>query len=180
MAGNFGTGQENPTPDPTNPLSNTTQYDWDVSLTQIDCYTFAIYDYYGDGLGASQWGGSDGNLELKNNAGSNIFTISAADFGGEESVTIENTGTVNLNEMTFDKVSIYPNPSEGQITVDLSKLSFNNASIEIIDITGKIIDSHILDANIKLQIDLGSYANGIYQVKISTNGSTIVKQFVKK
>ena len=78
------------------------------------------------------------------------------------------------------KVSIYPNPSEGQITVDLSKLSFNNASIEIIDITGKIIDSHILDANIKLQIDLGSYANGIYQVKISTNGSTIVKQFVKK
>ena len=180
VAGNFGTGQENPDADPTSPLSNTTQYDWDVSLSQIDCYTFAIYDYYGDGLGASQWGGSDGNLQLKNNSGSTIFTISAADFGGEESVTVENTGTLNLNEMISNQVAIYPNPAEDQITIDLSKLNTKNAAIEIIDITGKTIDSYILDTNLEIQIDLGAYANGIYQVKVSNDGSTIMKQFVKK
>lgn len=180
VEGNFGTGQENPDADPTSPLSNTTQYNWDVSLPQADCYTFAIYDYYGDGLGASQWGGSDGNLQLKNNSGTTIFTISAADFGGEESVTVENTGTVSLNEIMNNQVAIYPNPAEDLITVDLSMLDTKNAAIEIIDITGKTIDSYTLDTNMKIQIDLGTYANGIYQVKVSNDGSTIMKQFVKK
>ena len=50
------TGEFPPPADPTNPLSNNTQYDWDVTLSSIECYTFTIYDYYGDGFGASQWG----------------------------------------------------------------------------------------------------------------------------
>jgi hypothetical protein len=55
------------TADPTNPLESLTQYNWDVGLPGADCYTFAIYDYYGDGLGASQWdeNNTDGNLQLK-------------------------------------------------------------------------------------------------------------------
>ena len=82
--------------------------------------------------------------------------------------------------MTSDQVAIYPNPAEDQITIDLSKLNTKNAAIEIIDITGKTIDSYILDTNLEIQIDLGAYANGIYQVKVSNDGSTIMKQFVKK
>jgi len=179
VAGNFGTGEENPTADPTNALGNLTQYDWDVTLPASDCYTFAIYDYYGDGLGAAQWGGTDGSLNLKNNTGTNIHTI-AGDFGGSSSVTVENTGTVSLNEIMNNQVAIYPNPAEDLITVDLSMLDTKNAAIEIIDITGKIIDTYTLDTNMKIQIDLGTYANGIYQVKVSNEDATIMKQFIKK
>jgi len=160
-------------------LGNLTQYDWDVTLPASDCYTFAIYDYYGDGLGAAQWGGTDGSLNLKNNTGTNIHTI-AGDFGGSSSVTVENTATVSLNEIMNNQVAIYPNPAVDLITVDLSMLDTKNAAIEIIDITGKTIDSYTLDTNMKIQIDLGIYANGIYQVKVSNDGSTIMKQFVKK
>ena len=45
---------------------------------------------------------------------------------------------------------------------------------------GKTIDSYTLDTNMKIQINLGTYANGIYQVKVSNEGATIMKQFVKK
>ena len=45
-----------------------------------------MYDYYGDGLGASQWGGEDGVLNLLDNSGATIYTISEADLDKEVSV----------------------------------------------------------------------------------------------
>ncbi|MGY8791978.1 MAG: trypsin-like serine peptidase, partial [Pseudomonadales bacterium] len=99
VAGNFGTGNFPPPADPTAPLENNTQYDWNVPLPSQECYTFSLYDYYGDGLGASQWQGTDGGLNLKDNFGSVIYTISAADFGGEETSVFRNL-TVGFNYLT--------------------------------------------------------------------------------
>jgi hypothetical protein len=180
VAGNFATGEENPTADPTNALGSLTQYDWDVTLPGSDCYTFAIYDYYGDGLGAAQWGGTDGNLNLKNNTGTNIHTI-AGDFGGSSSVTVENTGgTTGIEDMTGNSISIYPNPSKNFIMVDLTQLSMEANSIEIYDVTGKHMESFTVESNGIMKLDLSDYTNGIYQVRIDTSDAPIVKRFVKK
>lgn len=180
VAGNFGTGQENPTGDPTSPLENLTQYDWDVTLPSSDCYTFAIYDYYGDGLGAAQWGGTDGNLDLKNNTGTNIHTI-AGDFGGSSSVTVENTGgTTGIENISENTISIYPNPSNNFIMVDLTQLSMEANSIEIYDVTGKHMDSYTVESNGIMKLDLSDYTSGMYQVRIDTSDAPIVKRFVKK
>jgi hypothetical protein len=180
VAGNFGTGQENPTADPTNALGNLTQYDWDVTLPASDCYTFAIYDYYGDGLGAAQWGGTDGNLNLKNNTGTNIHTI-AGDFGASSSVTVENTGgTTGIEDITENTISIYPNPSNNFIMVDLTQLSMEANSIEIYDVTGKHMGSYTVESNGIMKLDLSDYTSGLYQVRIDTSDAPIVKRFVKK
>jgi hypothetical protein len=40
VAGNYDTGQENPTADPTNPLENNQSYEWTVNLPAVSCYTF--------------------------------------------------------------------------------------------------------------------------------------------
>ena len=180
VEGNFGTGEFPPPADPTNPLSNNTQYDWDVTLSSIECYTFTIYDYYGDGFGASQWGGTDGDLDLKNNNNGVIYSISAADFGASEEARVDNVGTVGFNSLSVADVNIYPNPSEGEITIDCSNLNVENAQIEVMDITGKTMANYKLDSNLKVQINLDSYANGVYQVKINTEDLTIIKQFIKK
>ena len=39
----------------------------DIYLDNNDCYVFELNDYYGDGLGASSWGGTDGSWVLKDN-----------------------------------------------------------------------------------------------------------------
>ncbi len=180
VAGNFGTGQENPTADPTNALQNLTQYDWDVTLPTSDCYTFSIYDYYGDGLGAAQWGGTDGNLVLKNNTGTNIHSI-PGDFGGSSSVTVENTGgTTGIEEMTENIILIYPNPSNNFIMVDLTQLSTEANSIEIYDVTGKHMGSFAVESNGIIKIDLNDYTNGMYQLRIDTSNAPIIKRFAKK
>ncbi|MBG39412.1 MAG: hypothetical protein CL857_05745 [Cryomorphaceae bacterium] len=182
VAGNFATGDENVTADPTNALDNLTQYNWDVNLPSSDCYTFTVYDYYGDGLGASQWGGTDGNLQLKNNGNTTIYTISAADFGGSEGIGVENTGggTSGVDLHGINDVKIYPNPASTAITIDASNTSNNFEQIKITDITGKVIFETVLNTNKIVSIDLGDYAGGIYHVHMSSSFGSVVKQFIKK
>ena len=181
VAGNFATGQENPTADPTNALESLTQYNWDVSLPDADCYTFAIYDYYGDGLGASQWNGTDGNLQLKNNANTTIFTISAADFGGSESITVENTdgGTTGIDYVSDGQVVIYPNPAQNEIKVDASNSTKEFKTVYVTDITGKILSESSLNKNGITTIDLATYASGVYHLRMVSASETMVKQFIK-
>jgi hypothetical protein len=88
VAGNFGTSNFPAPNDPTTPLQNNTTYDYDIPLTAFECYTFVIYDYYGDCMGASQWGGTDGALSLADNNSVNIFTLPAADFGDSIAVVV--------------------------------------------------------------------------------------------
>jgi hypothetical protein len=182
VAGNFATGEENPTADPTNALDNLTQYNWDVSLPSSDCYTFTVYDYYGDGMGASQWGGTDGNLQLKNNGNTTIYTISAADFGGSEAITVENTGggTTGIDLFSKRDVLIYPNPAQNQIIIDATNASSDYEQIKISDITGKIIFETSLNTNKMTVVNLGDFASGVYNVRMESTEGTTVRQFIKK
>jgi len=184
VAGNFGTGEFPPAADPTNPLQNLTQYNWDVSLPGSDCYTFAIYDYYGDGLGASQWEetNTDGNLQLKNNGNTTIYTISAADFGGSESIGVENTGggTSGIDVFASNEILIYPNPAQTEIIIDASNASSDYEQIKISDVRGKVIFETTLNTNKITVINLGDFASGIYHVKMDSSSGTTVKQFIKK
>ena len=184
VAGNFGTEEFPPAADPTNPLQNLTQYNWDVGLPGSDCYTFAIYDYYGDGLGASQWdeNNTDGNLQLKNNANTTIYTISAADFGPTESIGVENTGggTSGIDAFESHDILIYPNPAQNEIIIDASEASNDYEQIKITDVTGKIIFESALNSNKMTVIDLGDFAGGMYHIHMASSTGTTVKQFIKK
>ena len=53
----------------------------DIFLDESECYTFELNDYYGDGLGGSLWGGSDGSWTLKdfNNVKSFLMGINRFD-----------------------------------------------------------------------------------------------------
>ncbi len=90
------------------------------------------------------------------------------DVAGEEAETTE-----------FQYVdALYPNPSTGRFTITFSK-PLNNASISIVDNTGKPVASFRTSGN-KAEIDLSSYAAGIYYVRIEENGQTITKKVVKQ
>ena len=94
VAGNYDTGQENPTADPTNPLENNQSYEWTVNLPAVSCYTFFIGDYFGDGLDASQWGGTNGSWSIDDNTGSNIAQMIVANFEASDDVSFSNTSSI--------------------------------------------------------------------------------------
>ena len=177
VAGNFGTSNFPAPTDPTTPLQNNTTYNYDIPLTAFECYTFVIYDYYGDGMGASQWGGTDGALSLADNNSIDIFALPAADFGDSAAAVVRHIDDVSIDEASFD-LSIAPNPATTELYINW----YNNAQmhIQLFDVCGKQLLSLQQEAS-AIQLDIQGVCAGTYLLQLTNaNGQVVKKKFVKQ
>ncbi|MFZ9586619.1 MAG: T9SS type A sorting domain-containing protein [Crocinitomicaceae bacterium] len=180
FVGNYGTGNSPAPTDPTAPLAANTSYNYDIPISLLDCYTFTIYDYYGDGLGASQWGGSnvDGELTLMDHTSTVIYTLPQADFVNSASNIVKNTDDSGLSDLAFVLWSLYPNP-----TKEVLNLSINNGQameVSIMDLYGKTILKELISENL-IQVNTQNLSIGTYFVHVTfANGQRSVKSFVKQ
>ena len=177
ISGNFGTGGFPAPTDPTTPLQNNTTYNYDIPLTAFECYTFVIYDFYGDGLGASQWGGTDGALSLADNNSVNIYTLPAADFGDSSATVVRHIDDVSIDEVAFN-LTIAPNPASAELFINW----YNDAQmhIQLFDVCGKQLLS-LKQENSATTLDIQGFAAGTYLLQLTdTNGQVVKKKFVKQ
>ena len=80
--------------------------------------------------------------------------------------------------MTFS-----PNPTAGEMTVQIDLKNATQARMTITDLTGKIMYLRNFDAlqNESIQMDLGEYPNGTYLVRLVTeNGARTWKVVVQR
>lgn len=177
ISGNFGTGAFPAPTDPTTPLQNNTTYNYDIPLTAFECYTFVIYDFYGDGMGASQWGGTDGALSLADNNSVNIYTLPAADFGDSSATVVRHIDDVSIDEVAFN-LTIAPNPASAELFINW----YNDAQmhIQLFDVCGKQLLS-LKQENSATTLDIQGFAAGTYLLQLTdSNGQVVKKKFVKQ
>jgi hypothetical protein len=76
-----------------------------------------------------------------------------------------------IEDITKESVSVFPNPSQGIINIDLALLKTGYAQIEIYDILGKSVYNKdiIITENTKEVVDLSNQAKGIYFISIKTS-----------
>ncbi len=74
-----------------------------------------------------------------------------------------------------NNINVFPNPSNGLITVDSKKIKLE--SIEIVDITGKIVYSQNIDSEYTT-IDLSNKENGLYIIKFISDNKTYSKRIM--
>ena len=86
---------------------------------------------------------------------------------------------VGLNTVSakINGLSVYPNPSNGEFTVELN----NNLSktIQIMDVTGRVVLT-TTSLNDTVNVNINNLTNGIYFVKIVSNNVTEVIKVVKQ
>jgi hypothetical protein len=180
FVGNYGTGNSPAPTDPTSPFAANTSYNFDIPLSLLDCYTFTIYDYYGDGLGASQWGGSnvDGELTLMNQSSAILYALAPADFGASVSNIVKNNDDSGMNELDLLHWTLYPNPAN-----DLLNVSIKNGhatEVIIMDLYGKTVWKQSISEN-QAQVNTANLAIGSYFMRVYFgNGQSSVKSFVKR
>jgi len=136
---------------------------------------FSLVDsFYLDGLNNSISGAdinNDGHFEL----------IYGELFGG---VRILKQGlTVGIDKIAIKEtdVLVYPNPSDGLITVELlSPLLVNEGvTVEVFDIVGKQLVYKPIDFQNKVKINLSNSTPGVYLCRIRTaNGNSIIKKII--
>lgn len=84
---------------------------------------------------------------------------------------------LSVDAFSENQVSIFPNPTTGQFTVDLRE-SERPSRVEITDITGKIIYYKIM-GHILSQIDISNQPVGVYFVEIQTKKNTQIIKLIK-
>ena len=88
---------------------------------------------------------------------------------------------VPKNDLSYE-IAIFPNPSNGLTTVEVSGEVNNDASLEILDLSGRLIHSEKMNATANFAesfVDVSSFRSGTYLVKIKTGESIYTKTFVK-
>lgn len=83
--------------------------------------------------------------------------------------------TVIQKSNIINKVNIYPNPTNGIITIDLGETNLKNANLKVITLLGKEVYNKQVTTP-KTTLNLNNYSKGIYLLKFSNqNGSKVYK-----
>lgn len=86
--------------------------------------------------------------------------------------------SLGIDEASIDEVTLFPNPSSNMISIE-SPLGKPMDRIEFIDIAGKMV-MELNPNNTSTQIEVNSWAEGLYFVNVYTGTSVITKKLVIK
>ena len=148
------------------------------------CYRFKVLDSGDDGL--TWWANSaqgSGFVRLYRYVGATQFVFFNSDFGSETGNSFRAIpgGVVGVEETVSNTMlSIYPNPSKGLVNVDISLTKPSNVLVEVFNQMGQQIAAKAqgnYTAGV-IEMDLSSFSNGIYMVKLNTDEGSMVQKII--
>jgi PKD repeat protein len=85
--------------------------------------------------------------------------------------------TTGINKLDDNNISVYPNPTDGKINLDLTEYLKGSINMSIYDIIGNKINENQFQPNAKYEINLLGQPAGLYIIKIQdNNGNTLFKK----
>ncbi len=92
-----------------------------------------------------------------------------------DTMTIEVSTCVGINENLSNMFGVYPNPSNGVVILTIP---LEGATIELSDYLGNIIEQERTVQVGDTSLDLSGYPNGVYLISFNTNNMKITKRIV--
>jgi hypothetical protein len=100
--------------------------------------------------------------------------------GMSNSFTVTVDACLGVTELDGLSVNIYPNPSNGQIVLDVTGES-EALMLTLVDMHGKLVYTETLNAisnGLRKQIDLGELAKGVYFVRLEAGNDSMTRKLV--
>jgi glycosidase len=83
--------------------------------------------------------------------------------------------TLSLKSAETSDISVYPNPAQNELFIDLGNLNSKNVQLGLIDNLGRVV-LEMKSSNRLFKIDLPELPTGIYTLKIQTENETFFKK----
>ncbi|PLX01120.1 MAG: hypothetical protein C0594_14330 [Marinilabiliales bacterium] len=133
------------------------------------CYTFTIYDSYGDGLDGYQ---NDGSYSVTNTTSSELMGSGGGNFGSSESVNfcivISDIDNYEMN------LTIYPNPAKDILNIQASN---EIKSVTFTDMLGNIVLTESV-SSFNTSISTEILSSGVYFVTIEGENSSVTQKII--
>ncbi len=86
------------------------------------------------------------------------------------------------NQDLFSGVSIFPNPAKDKATVEFNLATSSSVSVEVTDITGKVVESvsltNVAAGNNSTTVNVAGLSTGVYSVAIKSNDSKVTRKLI--
>ena len=133
-----------------------------------------------DGAGNSNATLNYNDVDVSPYSGLSYYRLKQTDFNGD--YTYSDLVPISIDP-DYD-VTVFPNPTQGNITLNYSTVSLEDLYVRVVDLSGNIVFENtfneILEGNNSLEISSSSFAAGMYFVQISNNNKTFYLRFVKE
>ena len=86
-------------------------------------------------------------------------------------------GTLGVNNLEISGLSIYPNPTSGQVFISFNSIS--ESKVELVDISGKVINSDSSNGSVNVSFDLSELSSGVYFIKIQNMDGVFIQKLMK-
>lgn len=173
---NYGTGNF-PPPVGSGTYGNGQTYNQEVVIPANGCYTFELFDYYGDGFCCAY---GNGSYKVRNVA-TNQIIIQGTQYLDMVDGKFEGTMASSINENELgNSLLIFPNPVINQVTIQTSLSESADVSIEVYDLTGKVVYAENLGVQpagtfIK-QLNFEEISTGMYLLNIRAGEASVVRK----
>lgn len=165
-------------------LNSNTIYRDTLSLAN-GCYELELTDSGEDGL--TWWANSaqgNGYLRFKNVTPATTIKTFNSDFGGQIYQQFTVGLATGINDYIFTSnalLNVYPNPTSGQVYINIDLPNRQDATIYITDVLGKIIYKTELKniTSEMLDLNFSELQNGIYFIQLHAGEEVVSKKFIK-
>ena len=169
-----------------NSLTNNTTYKDTFDLAP-GCYSLILEDTDHDGTGfwySSQVEGETSGQFRVRLVGGSYVEIFPGDFGHYHQYNFSVGFGVGLDENELDhEIVVFPNPTSGQVTIEISGYISGSADMQIYDLMGRNVYSEKMMATdnfAEAHPDLSFLPSGQYIIKVTSQDSVYTQEFIKQ
>ena len=109
--------------------------------------------------------------------------IFPGDFGSYHRYDFSVGFTLGVDELPdYGELTIFPNPAQNELTIDLIAKVDGNAQVQIMDLSGRVLIEDDMNASSSFAeyfADVSAFKKGTYVIRISTANGIYTKKFVK-
>ncbi len=99
-------------------------------------------------------------------------------WGETEDYVVNIVAPATIEENGVEQVSIYPNPTNGILNINVNKVGIDIQAIELRDVTGRIV-TVVVPVNGIVTINMTNESAGIYFVTIKSSEGTLTRKVIK-
>lgn len=87
--------------------------------------------------------------------------------------------SVGVEETVISALSVYPNPTAGFVTLQLPEVSGVDVKIQVLDVTGRVVQSESIWFENRAELDLSGRATGTYLIRVMAGEDQFLTRIVK-
>lgn len=161
-------------PENTVQLESNNSYEFTADVEPGHCYTFTIFDEYGDGICCTS---GDGYYSVSTAEGDII--AEGGEFTNWESTSFNVIDTTALPATNGNGgISLYPNPANSVINIVTPGQTALPESYTVYNSLGQVVGNGKVSGNSQ-PVSISTYANGVYFIKLQGTAGTQTLQFIK-